>query len=58
MRETIIMEVETKQVIWYGCVQHTAEDRVNKKVLQWVYSLNKDLQEDPEVAGRMEFSEL
>ena len=35
-KQTIVHDIMTKQLIWYGHVQRMAGDRLPKKVLDWV----------------------
>ena len=35
-KQTIVHEIMTKQLVWYGHVQRMADDRLPKKVLDWV----------------------
>ena len=35
-KQTIVHEIMTKQLVWYGHVQRMADGRLPKKVLDWV----------------------
>ncbi|XP_030753594.1 uncharacterized protein LOC115880517 [Sitophilus oryzae] len=38
VQQTIINEIEKRQLVWYGHVQRMREDQIPKKVLKWIPS--------------------